>query len=220
MFIGHFGVGLAAKKIDKKPSLGTLFMAAQWMDLVWPLLLLFGLEKVNIEPNNNPFLRLDFIYYPFTHSLFSSIIWAVLFGLVYFIIRKNLKSSILLGVLVLSHWILDFIVHEPDLMLVPWSNVVVGLGLWNSVVLTIIVEGSIFILGSYLYIISTRAKNKTGQLSLWGLMIFLAIIYIVNIFGSPPPSVSAIGYAGLSQWIIVIWAYWIDNNRINVGRIF
>ena len=216
MFIGHFGVGLAAKKINNKPSLGTYFLAAQWVDLIWPLLLLIGLEKVKIEPTNNPFLRLDFIYYPFTHSLLGSLFWSLLFGLIYYLIRKNRRTSILLGVLVLSHWILDFIVHEPDLMLFPWSNIKVGLGLWNSVALTILVEGAIFILGSYLYLISTKAKNKTGLFSLWGLLIFLVVIYIINIFGSPPPSTSAIGIAGLSQWIIIAWAYWVDKNRINV----
>jgi len=215
MFIGHYGVGLAAKKIDNKPSLGTLFIAAQWMDLIWPLLLLLGIEKVKIEQAANPFLRLDFIYYPFTHSLFSSIIWAVLFGGVYFLIRKNLKSSILLAALVLSHWILDFIVHEPDLRVFPWSNIKVGLGLWVSVVVTIVIEGAIFIVGTVLYIKSTRPRNKKGQFTLWSLLIFLVIIYVINIFGSPPPSVEAVGIAGLSQWIIVAWAYWIDKNRIS-----
>ena len=216
MFIGHFGVGLAAKKIDSRPSLGTFFMASQFVDLLWPLFLLLGLERVKVEAGNTAFTPLDFIYYPFSHSLLAAIIWGLLFGIIYFLIKKNYKTSILMGLLVLSHWVLDFITHRPDLPLVPWSAYKVGLGMWNSVILTIIVEGSIFIIGAYLYLTCTKAKNKTGKITFWSLIVFLALIYINNIFSSPPPSEEAIGIVGLSQWIIVFWGYWIDRNRENI----
>lgn len=216
MFIGHFGVGFAAKKVDKKPSLGTLFFASQFVDLIWPVLLLIGLEKVAIDPGNTAFTPLNFIYYPFTHSLLGVFIWSVLFGSIYYLIKKNIKTSLLLAGLVTSHWILDFLTHRPDLPLSPWTNIKVGLGLWNSVILTIIVEGLIFIGGAYFYMKSTRADNKKGSIGLWSLIIFLIIIYIMNLFGPPPPSSQAIGIAGLSQWLLVLWAYWIDRNRTTV----
>jgi LexA-binding, inner membrane-associated putative hydrolase len=213
MFIGHFGVGLGAKKIDSKPSLGTLFLAAQFLDLLWPVFLLLGIERVKIEPGLTPVNPLDFTYYPFSHSLLFALLWSLLFGIIYFLFKKDIKTSILLGVLVLSHWILDLIVHIPDLPLSPWSNIKVGFGLWNSAALTIIVEGLIFIVGAYYYFKVTKAKNKKGQISLWSLLIFLVMIYIVNLFGSAPPSVNAIAIAGLFQWLIIIWGYWIDRNR-------
>ena len=213
MFIGHFGVGFAAKKIDHRPSLGTFFMASQFIDLIWPVFLLIGLEKVKIEPGNTAFTPLDFIYYPFSHGFLSVLIWSFLFGLVYFFIKKHLKISILLGVLVMSHWFLDLITHRPDLPLFPWTEYKVGLGLWNHVELTLLVELIIFFSGIYLYFKVTRSVNKKGILALWGLILFLIIIYFTNVFGSPPPSEEPLAFVGLSQWLLVAWGYWIDKNR-------
>lgn len=213
MFIGHFGVGLASKKIEKKPSLGTLFLAAQFIDLLWPFFIIFGIEQVNIEPGNTAFNPLSFIYYPFSHSLLGVIVWAFLFGLIYFILKKSFRSSVILGLLVISHWILDLITHIPDLPLFPWSSLKVGFGLWNSVPSTIIVEGAIFFAGVYFYLSSTKANNVTGTYSFWSLIIFLIVVYVMNIIGPPPPSAEAIGYVGLSQWLIIAWGYWIDKNR-------
>jgi len=219
MFIGHFGVGLAAKKAAPKASLGTLFFASQFIDLLWPFFLIFGIEKVKIDPGNTAFTPFDFVHYPYSHSLIAVLIWALIFGAIYFLIKKDLKTSVWLGVLVLSHWILDFITHRPDLPLLIGSNSpLVGLGLWNSVIATIIIEGGIFILGVYLFIKITKAKNKTGIYSFWSLIIFLIIIYIMNLIGPPPESVDAIGYVCLSQWLIIAWGYWIGKNRIVEGK--
>ena len=216
MFIGHFGAGFAAKAVDKRPSLGTLFLASQFIDLLWPIFLILGIEQVKIDPGNTAFTPLDFIYYPFSHSLFSVVIWAVLVGGIYFFMKKNLRGSILLGVLVLSHWILDLITHRPDLPLLPWQDYMVGFGLWNSIFFTVLVEASIFIIGAYLYFKYTSAVNKTGTYALWGLLVFLGIIYISNIVGPPPPSEGPIGYIGLAQWLLVAWGYWIDKNRNSI----
>jgi hypothetical protein len=213
MFIGHFGVGLAAKKIDNKPSLGTLFFASQFIDLLWPFFLLLGIEKVKVDPGVSAFTPLDFVYYPFSHSLLGVLFWALFFGAIYFLIKKNFKSALLLGMLVISHWILDLVTHIPDLPLFPGTDTKVGFGLWNSIPLTIIIEGLIFILGSYLYIRATKAENKRGTFALWSLLIFLIIIYIMNIIGPPPESAEIIGYVGLSQWVLIAWGYWIDRNR-------
>jgi len=214
MFIGHFGVGFAAKSIAKKVSLGTLFLAAQFIDLIWPILLIFGLERVEIDPGNTVVTPLNFIHYPFTHSLFGVLIWALLFGLVYFAIKRNLKHSIILGVLVLSHWFLDAIVHRPDLPLFPNSDTMFGFGLWNSLIGTIVVEGAIFAFGVYIYNRLTKPLNKKGLYGFWGLVIFLIVVYFSNFFGPPPPSAEPIAYVGLSQWLLIFWAYWIDKNRI------
>jgi hypothetical protein len=219
MFIGHYGVGFAGKKVDNKPSLGTLFFAAQFLDLIWPVFILTGIEKVKIEPGLMAANPLDFTYYPFSHSLLFAVVWGTIFGIIYFIIRKNIKGSILLGLLVLSHWILDLIVHRPDLPIFPWGNLKVGFGLWNSVPFSVAVELFIFAVGAYFYSSVTKPKNKKGTYTFWGLIIFLVLIYAANVFGSPPPSVEAIGFAGLSQWLIIAWAYWIDRNRFGIKEI-
>ena len=213
MFIGHFGAGFAGKKFSKSASLGTYFMAAQWIDLIWPILVLFGIEKVEIEPGISSVTPLNFSYYPFTHSLVGVLLWSILFGTIYFFIKKNYKTSIILGLLVLSHWFLDLIVHIPDLPIIPGEGLKVGLGLWNSFAATLIVEGLVFTIGLYLYLKSTKTKNKTGNYYLLGLVIFLVAIYISNLIGPPPESAEAIGIVGNAQWPIILWGYWIDKNR-------
>lgn len=213
MFIGHFGVGFAGKKLVKSASLGTCFMAAQWIDLIWPILILLGIEKAEINPGANVVTPLDFTYYPFTHSLFGVIVWAILFGFVYFLFKKKIKTAIILGLLVLSHWVLDLFVHIPDLPIFPGESIKVGLGLWNSLPATIILEGLIFSLGVYFYYKASKAKNKIGTYSLIGLIIFLVVMYVSNIVGPPPPSIEAIGIVGNAQWLIIIWGYWIDKYR-------
>lgn len=213
MFIGHFGVGLAAKRVDHRPSLGTLFLASQFIDLLWPVFLLAGIEQVKIDPGNTAFTPLNFSYYPFSHGFLGVFIWSLLFGIIYFLIKKNIKASVLLGGLVMSHWLLDLITHRPDLPLMPWADTKVGFGLWNSVILTLIIEGLIFAGGAYLYLKATNALNKTGSIGLWSLLIFLVIVYLLNVFGEPPPSADLIAIVGLSQWLLIAWAYWIDKNR-------
>ena len=213
MFIGHFGAGFAGKKFEKSASLGTYFMAAQWIDLIWPILLLLGVEKAEIKPGVTAVTPLDFTYYPFTHSLFGVIVWAVLFGMVYFLIKKKSRTAIILGLLVLSHWFLDLLVHIPDLPIFPGYNLKVGFGLWNSFAASVIVEGMIFSLGVFLYYKSTKTKNKIGTYSLIGLILFLVVMYVSNLIGPPPPSMEMIGIVGNAQWLIVLWGYWIDKSR-------
>jgi hypothetical protein len=215
MFIGHFALALASKKVDTKPSLGTTFLAAQFIDLLWPFFILAGLEKVEIDPGNTAFTPLNFVSYPFSHSLVAVLIWGALFGITHFFIFKNRKTAILLGSLVISHWFLDLLTHRPDLPLGLAEQTKVGLGLWNNKIATIAVEVLIFAIGSYLYITSTKAKNKVGSWSFILLLIFLIAIYFMNAFGDPPPDAKAIGYVGLSQWLIIAWGYWTDRNRIS-----
>ena len=213
MFIGHFAAGLAAKRIAPRPSLGTLFLAAQFIDLLWPIFLLVGLERVEIDPGNTAVSPLKFVSNPITHSLLGVLLWSLLFGGVHYAIRRSAQSSFVLGSLVLSHWVLDLVVHRPDLPLVPWSDVTAGMGLWNSLPLTMLLEGLLFAIGTLLYVKGTRALNTRGRLAFWGLIAFLLFLYAMNLLGPPPPSVGAIGYVGLFQWLLIAWGYWIDRHR-------
>ncbi len=213
MFIGHYGVGFGAKKWGRRVSLGTLIMAAQFIDLLWPIFLLFGWERVEIDPGNTALTPLNFVYYPFSHSLLGVMVWAALFGLIYYFVRKNTKNAILLGALVVSHWVLDFLVHRADLPLVPWSDFKVGLGLWNSVLFSVILEVLIYLVGVILYLKETIADNWAGKYGLWGLIIFLLGVYFLSVFGPPPDTVLPIVIVGLCQWALVAWAYWADYYR-------
>jgi FtsH-binding integral membrane protein len=214
MFIGHFGVGLGAKKPAPFISLGTLFLAAQFLDLLWPTFVLLGWEHVIIQPGNTKLTPLNFSYFPFSHSLLMAVVWGIFFGLVYFMIKRNYKGAVILGLCVLSHWVLDLLVHRPDLPLFPGNSPLVGFGWWNYPVLAVTVESLIFIIGLLLYLRATKAKNKVGSYAFWALILFLVLIYISNLFGPSPTSVKAVAWAAESQWLLVIWAYWIDRNRM------
>lgn len=213
MFIGHFGIGFAAKKAAPQVSLGLLFIAVQFLDLLWPTLLLLDIEHVAIEPGITKLTPLDFYDYPITHSLLMVVCWSVAFGVLYFLFRKNTKAALVLSVCVLSHWFLDLLVHRPDLPLYPGYSIKTGFGLWNYPLAEIVIEAIIFIIGIYFYLQTTVAKNKTGKIVFWVLSIFLAVIFILNIFGPPPPNVNAIAWAGQLQWIFVLLAFWADRNR-------
>jgi hypothetical protein len=217
MFIGHFGVGFGAKAAAPETSLGTLFLASMLLDLLWPTLLLVGAERVRIVPGITKVTPLDFEYYPISHSLLAVIGWAFLVSVVYQTIKRYPRGSIVLGLLVVSHWFLDVIVHRPDLQLAPGSNIKVGLDLWASLPGTVIVEMAIFVVGVSMYLRQTVAKDATGKLSLWALIITLIGIYLGNLFGPPPPNVAALAWVGQSQWLLIVWGYWVDRHRRALG---
>lgn len=218
MFIGHFGVGFGSKAVAPKTSLGSLFLAAQFIDLLWPTFLLLGLEHVTIlygVTNGKP---LDFVHYPISHSLLAVVGWAVLVAGVYQLLSHYRRGAIVLGLAVVSHWVLDAIVHRPDLPLYPGTSPLIGLGLWSSLPGTLMVELGVFAIGLWLYLRTTEASDATGKWALWGLVIFLLGIYISDQFGSPPPSVEAIGWVGQAQWLLVLWGYWVDRHRRTIER--
>lgn len=213
MFIGHYAVGFGSRKADLKISLGTFFMAAVFLDLIWPFFLLTGIEHVKIELGNTPMTPLNFYDYPYSHSLVMSIVWSALFGGIYYLVKKNKKGAFLLGLVVFSHWVLDFISHRPDLQIAPGIYTYLGLGLWYSIPATLIVETLLFAAGIYLYLGATRARDKTGSIALWAFIIIAYIIYVSNAFSPPPPSVKALEYTALGQWLFIAWGYWIDRHR-------
>jgi len=213
MFIGHFGVGFGAKKYAPTVSLAILFLAAQFLDLLWPTLLLLDVEHVTISPGITKMTPLNFTDYPITHSLLMAIAWGLLFAALAWLITKKNKISLILGLCVLSHWLLDFLVHRPDLPLTIHGSTKVGLSLWNMPVVEIIVEGAIFLLGVYLYVTTTSPKNRWGKYGLAFLVIFFIVIQVGNFMGPPPPDVTAIAWAGQLQWIFVILAFFVDKHR-------
>lgn len=212
MFIGHFGIGFGAKVVARQTSLGTLFLSVQFMDLLWPTLLLAGVERVRIDPTATRVVPLDFEHYPYSHSLAAVVGWSVGFALVYQLLRRYPRGAMVVGLAVLSHWVLDLIVHRPDLPLYP-GGVRLGLGLWSSMPWTIVVETAVFGVGVWLYARATGARDATGRWALWSLVAFLLLIHVANLFGDPPPNVAAIAWVGQAQWLLVAWGYWIDRHR-------
>jgi len=215
MFIGHFAMGFGAKKFAPQVSLGVLFLACQLADLLWPSLVLLGIEIFSIEPGVTALTPLDFQYYPFSHSLLAMLAWAVLFALLYVVLRHaGKRAAIVIGLLVLSHWVLDVLTHRPDMPLTLGGATRIGLGLWNHPVLAIGVELSLFAAGVWLYAASTRALNRKGSIGLWALVVFLLLVYAANFLGPPPPSVNAVAWSAEAIWLLVAWGFWVDHNRV------
>lgn len=211
MFLGHFALALSAKKAAPKAGLGTLVLSAKFADLLWPVLLLFGVEQVRIVPGITRASPFDFVSYPISHSLLAQLIWASLLGALYLLWRRDLRTAIVVGALLPTHWLLDYVAHRPDMPLYP-GGPKVGLGMWNSLPLTLLVEYGLFVAGVGIYLKSTRSKGGRGY-AFWSFIVFLAVIYAASLFGPPPPSVRVLAITALALWISVPWAAAADRRR-------
>ncbi|MEA2568728.1 MAG: hypothetical protein QOI24_729 [Acidobacteriota bacterium] len=212
MFIGHNAVGFASKRAAPRVSLGLLMAAPMLLDLIWPILLLGGVEHMRIDAGNTRFTPLDFYDYPWSHSLLMACVWGLLFGGAYFVRTRDRRAGFILFLGVVSHWLFDFFTHRPDLPLWP-GGPKVGLGLWNFPAATIVVESLLFIGGVALYVRATRPRDRVGSLGLAAFVLFLVLIYIGNIVGPPPPNVAAVAWLALSAWLLPLWAWWFDAHR-------
>jgi membrane-bound metal-dependent hydrolase YbcI (DUF457 family) len=217
MFLGHYGIAFAAKRAAPRTSLGALTFAAEFLDELWPILLLGGLEHVRIVPGLMAASPLEFTSYPYSHSLLMAIVWAALIGAIYFASRRYGRGAWILALLVISHWILDLPMHAKDLPITPWSDTKLGWGLWNSLPATYIIEFAIYAIGIAIYLRATRARDKIG---VWGLWVYIAVLAAIFLSGNttPPPSEHALALTTLFIWLFVPWAYWVDKHRYSVVR--
>src|SRR5215831_18337196 len=217
MFIGHFAAGFAAKRVAPRVSLGLLFLAAQLADVLWPIFVAIGLESVRIAPGTTAVTPLDFVSYPYSHSLAALSIYAIVFGTVCWWLLGDLTASVVVAALVISHWVLDFVSHRPDMPIYP-GGPRYGLSLWNSLPATVLVEIAMFAGGVWLYAKTTRARDAIGRWSFVGLVLFLLIAYAGNLAGGPPPSVAAIYWIGILGSVLILWwSWWTDRHRAIVS---
>ena len=221
MFLGHFGLGFAGKRVAPTLSLGTLFLAVQWADLLFFVFCLLGIEHFRIDPGNTRMTPIDFFDYPWSHSLLALAVWGILVGGAYALLRRGRSpaiAAIVLAVGVLSHWLLDALVHRPDMPLRPGAgSLKVGLSIWNHPALTVILELMVYGGGLAVYLGMTRPNDRTGVWALWSLVLFLALAWSASVFGPPPPNERAVSLSGLALWLFVPWGYWIDRHRAIVG---
>ena len=218
MFLGHYALGFGAKKLTPYTSLGTLLLAAELVDLIWPTFLMVGLETVRIAPGITRVTPLDFTSYPWTHSLVMGVVWAALFAALYMFFRRYPRGAMVLAALVLSHWLLDVISHRADMPIWPGGGPKIGLGLWYSLPATLAVEGLMFALGVWVYATNTEPVDAIGRYSFTTFVIALAAIYLSNVFGSPPPSTSTIATLAQGQWLLIAWGYWLDRHRVAIRQ--
>ena len=220
MFIGHFAVGFASKRIAPRASLAPLIAAPLFPDLLWPVFLLLGIEQVRINPpGSNPFLSATFTSYPWSHSLVMSLVWAALFGGTYYGLTRYTRGAWVTGLAVASHWVLDWITHVPDLPLVPGAAAVAGLGLWRSPTATLVVEVALFLGGVWLYSSGTAARDGIGRFGWWALVALCAAAYAGSLSGATPPSVSALAWTAIAGSVVFIcFSWWADRHRTAKGQ--
>src|SRR5512134_738822 len=207
MFIGHAALALAARPAAPRAGLGVALAATYWLDLVWPILVLAGIERVEVAPGITAFTPLDFVHYPWTHSLLAALVWSALFALGCW--QLGGRAAVVMGLLVFSHWGLDALSHRPDLPLWPGSGTMIGLGLWNSVAGTLVVESALFAAGIAIYL---RAGGK-GTIAFWALVALFVIAYLGAAFGPPPPGANAVAASALALWLLPLWGWWIARPR-------
>ena len=212
MFLGHFGLGFAGKRIAPDMSLGSLFLAVQFADLLFWILALVGAEHFRISPGATRVTPMDFYDYPYSHSLVALAVWGLVLGAVYWIARHWLAGAIVLAVGIVSHWVLDVIVHRADMPL-GLHGPYLGLQVWRSLPLTLVLEAVVFSAGIALYLDATRARDAVGVWAFWALVVLLAALWLASVLGPPPPSERVVEWAGLAMWLFVPWGWWIDRHR-------
>ncbi len=218
MFIGHFALALAAKKPEPGPSLGTYMVAAQLPDVIWPFLVLAGVERVAIAPGDTAFTPLRFEHYPVSHSLLAVALWGGALALAHYAVRRQPRPALILWALAISHWVLDFATHRPDLPLTPWNDTVLGLGLWRSIPATLVVETALFAAGVALYVHATRPRSAAGRYGLIAFVVTLYVFYLAAAFGPPPPSVRALAWSAACAPLLALLGVYVDRRRVARDR--
>jgi hypothetical protein len=215
VFIGHFAVGFAAKRAAPRASLGTYVAAATFLDILWPVFLLLGIETVRIAPGIVPACPFDFVSYPWSHSLLMAVVWSGVFGGAHYLIRRDRTTARMLGAVVFSHWVLDWVTHQPDLPLAPGLPFKTGLGLWSSIPATVGVEGTLFLAAAWWYERGTDSLDRAGQWIWYTLIAALLILYGASFGPTPAPGQERLVAVGtILTWLFIPWSAWADRHRV------
>jgi hypothetical protein len=213
MFVGHLALAFAAKRSMPAVSLGWLMAAVTALDLLWPLFLLAGIEHVRVQPGATAFTPLVFSAYPWSHSLLTAVGWGAAFAALARLGRVPARAGWLLAPLVVSHWLLDWITHAPDMPLWPWDGAPrYGLGLWRSIPATFVVEGALWVGGLALYLRGRRAIARSGPIALWSFVALCTVMWITGPWSPPPPDARTLAWFALIGWIVLPWTALADRS--------
>jgi hypothetical protein len=219
MFIGHYSVSLLAKSRDKSIPLWVLFIAVQLVDVLWALFVFTGIEKVRIVHGFTKTNPLDLYYMQYTHSLVGALGWSILAFTLYLPLRKRSSKGayiapMLVGAAVFSHWVLDLIVHVPDLALYD-NTYKMGLGLWNYPVIALLLELGLMAAGMFLYMRATRPVSAIGKIGMPALAVLVAALQVWVFFGPDPASPSAMALTAIASYVVIAAiAGWLDRKRV------
>lgn len=216
MYVGHYAASLALKRFEKRASLGVLFLAVQFVDILFFPLVLLGVERLNIVENFTQSTHFELEYMPYTHSLVAFLIWSALaYVLFRWVVVKRQGVAVVVALAVMSHWLLDVVVHTPDMPIWSDDSLKLGLGLWHSAIATYALEAVLLLGGLWLYLRSTRAETKTGKYGMGIFVLFLLLVNVVNIFGPlQGDSKTALAVSAVASYLVfAAVAFWLDTKR-------
>lgn len=217
LFVGHYSASFLAKSLQKTIPLWLLFLAVQFVDILWSIFVLLGIEKVRIVPGITASNALDLYYMPFTHSLVGAFFWSALAFRIcqFFPSLRGWRAGLTIGAAVFSHWILDVIVHRPDLALYD-NTLKMGFGLWNHPVPAFILEIALLVGGALGFL---RSAAKKGRI-----IVYLCLLVLVQVVGTfffpPPPSARAAALTALSFYLVfALLAFWVEGRQSLTVRV-
>lgn len=218
MFVGHFAVALAAKRVQPRLSLALLFAAVQLADILWPVFILLGIEHARIVPGLLPASSLDLYDFPYSHSLLTSLLWSALLALPW-LFRRRWSEATVVALCVFSHFVLDLVSHQPDMPLAPGSQVKLGLGLWHSIPATIVVEGGLWVVALAYYASASRPTRRLGSLGFWITVVLLTVVWLGGMFGTPPRDIGPVVLSALGFMVLLLpWMAVVDRARPLAAR--
>jgi len=216
MFIGHYAASLALKKFERRASLGVLFLAVQFVDILFFPFVLLGIERMNIVENFTQSTHFELEYMPYTHSLLAFVLWsAAAYAVFRWIVVKKHAVAVVVALAVFSHWLFDVLVHTPDLPL--WSDATtkLGFGLWQNAIATYALEAGLLLLALWLYLRSTKATTAAGKYGMGVFVGFLLLVNVSNIFGPllVDTKTGLAIFALTSYFLFAAVAFWLDRKR-------
>jgi hypothetical protein len=216
MFVGHYGVSFAARRMRVHLPLWVWFIAVQWLDIVWSALVLLGIEKLRIVPGFTEANALDLFYMPYTHGLPGSIVLSVVFGAVValFTPGNRFATVLIVAAASFSHWVLDLLVHIPDLPLYD-DSAKVGFGLWRHLFVSFPLELLVLAFGAWLYARATIFKSAKGRYAFLAFVVFLGLFQVYANFGPPPSTPQAMALSALGSYLLLAGvAAWVERTAV------
>jgi len=211
VFVGHYGASFAGKAMERRIPLWVLFLAVQWIDVLWSIFVLLGIEKVRIVPGITASNALDLYYMPYTHSLVAALAWSGFGFLVCQLVPRlrGVGTGIIVAAAVFSHWILDLIVHRPDLAIFrSWNKM--GLGVWNYRAAAFALEMAVLLGGAALLLLEFRRRVRLVAF----VLLLAGIQTYATFFFPPPPSDHAAAVSALASYVaLALIAWWVDRGE-------
>lgn len=216
MFAGHYAPAFAAKALKRPPSLGAAFVAVQLVDFAWAGFILTGVEHARITPGYLALSDLELYDMPWTHSLVAALAWSVLAAIIYALLdrKSGLPAAIAIGALVFSHWVLDLIVHAPDLALYPGGAERFGFALWDNPPLWALAEIGLFALCFVIYLRSTQPNGAAGRFAPWLVAGLMMAVLAFEKLGPGQGDIKGAAASALGAYVVfAALGFWLDRVR-------